>query len=351
MELKGPTPPPERSLKPWIFAVALFNGCALLVMMAFQTQPALREFQPSTIVARVSHSLGLDGIAQFVVPKPAPWSGWIEILQVADFFDETRAPGRVARFHTYVLLPNAKAGYRNAKWVDAVFSRIPKPQLQAPAYTAAGAADEQEGAAPALPADARATGAAAGDLSSTPLLYYLPTADRRQTLAGLWRHLTKSDAATDAATDAAADAVADAPTPAATGPEGGALGLVREAYDFDLAQRWLGRYCSAGGADCATTGFSGPFLAVKTRPGGAGDETFLLIDLTPVREHAFPLVAAALREAADRAQAAPAQERIAAFRASLANTDIPASDWLEFRSGDLAQTTRLIGPAVQQDVQ
>jgi hypothetical protein len=314
--------------------IGAFNVFSILFLVWSGHIPAVQKLNPSELAAEASEALGFTGIAQFVRPQAAPWTTWREMLQMVEFVDHARDVTRAASFHVYLLLPNQNAGYRNGKWIDAMLrAKVRRP-----------AASAQDKSAP---------------LIASPMLFYLPTLNRVQTLANLWRLSTEPRPAAHTAVDGdstGAMDLDDEKSDAGESDDGNSYlsvadsgkaelaALVLEGYDHDLARQWLSAACKRSVRDCLTSGFSGPYVMIAARdPQNSdqiADDDFLLIDLTPVLEPGFSAVVAGLHEAA--AMAAPQGQRLVELQARLAAIDLPSSAWIAPFSGDLGQLAQLV---------
>lgn len=314
--------------------IGAFNVFSILFLVWSGQIPAVRKLNPSELAAEASEALGLTGIAQFVRPQAAPWTTWREMLQMVEFVDHARDVRRAASFHVYLLLPNQNAGYRNGKWIDAMLTA----KVRRPAVLA------RDKSAP---------------LTASQMLFYLPTLNRAQTLANLWRQSTEPQPVALAAVDgdgAGKMGLDDNKSNAGESDDGNSYrsvadsgkaelaALVLEGYDHDLARQWLSAACARSARDCLTSGFSGPYVMIAARApqdnDQIADDDFLLIDLTPILEPGFSAAVAGLHEAA--AVAAPQGQRLAELQARLAAIDLPSSAWIAPFSGDLGRLAQLV---------
>lgn len=110
--------------------------------------------------------------------------------------------------------------------------------------------------------------------------------------------------------------------------------FVEEDYDRDAARGFLSRLCdnpeAQGLSVCRPTALRGPYLLTHPRPQSQLETVelpYLFVDLSHVRERAYPEFIRAVKEQVRRPDFTD-RERIDSFRLRLLNITLSAEDWV-----------------------
>jgi hypothetical protein len=286
-ERRDQDPAPEKPLGKFHWGVLIFfiNAMAVLFLMWSPHLHWVRQIEPVDVARRGLSFFGVEFNPAEDRTRAQTMMRWLGHKSVTELIDRSHGPSRGAGYHSYALLVNPKAAYRNGRFLEALLAL----ELE-------------------------------GEDASNRFSFYLPVFNRDQALAALWNqekietdeHERGEEKDANGATEAA---------------------HVLAHYDYDLARELLRRYCRSASL-CPEHGFAGPYLLIAATPMPNQENPSRVLDLGRLRERAF----APLLEGLSQGLTGPApslgdptgdQDPLAAVKDALSHVPLSASDWLD----------------------